>query len=191
MNIEDPYILDQFLVEKYKSGILPVVAEPYLKSLVTHIKNVRKAGSWLGVSLYQLEEHDKSKFSDNEFGPYAEKFYGQPDEFSFSKAWLHHLHNNPHHWQHWLLPMPSDKEIVGVEDGALPIPEHYALEMVADWLGSSKTYTGTWDMEDWLLENIPKIKLHTETAVVVSTILKDIGYRSVLNAAKFNTLNPY
>ena len=47
-------------------------------------------------------------------------------EDRFDAAWLHHQHNNPHHWQHWLL-----RE----DDGgtkALEMDHLYVVEMVCD-----------------------------------------------------------
>lgn len=48
----------------------------------------------------------------------------------FNEAWLHHIHANPHHWQHWLLQQDDGKLIV-LE------PTNAALnEMIADWIGA-------------------------------------------------------
>ena len=64
-----------------------------------------------------IDQHDKSKYNkipdaENyydlacEWDAYNDYFYGEktPEvESAFNKAWLAHIHANPHHWQHWLL----------------------------------------------------------------------------------------
>jgi hypothetical protein len=48
----------------------------------------------------------------------------------FNRAWLLHIHRNPHHWQHWILHEDSGKTLV-------LLPEAWIVdEMVADWLGA-------------------------------------------------------
>lgn len=64
----------------------------------------------LGVPLWAAIIHDWHKFTPAEFGPYAHNFFGpwkkddRPDWLvdSFDRAWLHHLHYGPHHWDYWL-----------------------------------------------------------------------------------------
>ena len=48
---------------------------------------------------------------------------------SFAYAWLHHLHNNPHHPQYWYLRNDTDHD----EDRMLDIPFNYIVEMLCDW----------------------------------------------------------
>ena len=72
-----------------------------------------------------------------------------------------------------------------IVDGALPMPEMFALEMVADWMGSSMAYTGDWDMSAWLTKNIPRIRLHPETATFVGEVLANLGYEAITNAVRF------
>ena len=60
----------------------------------------------------QLLDHDESKWSEEEYGPYDEYFYGSKDNIDeFNYAWLHHIHNNPHHWQYWVLVNDDDGTI--------------------------------------------------------------------------------
>jgi hypothetical protein len=57
------------------------------------------------------------------------------------------------------------------------MPERYVLEMVADWMGSGRAYTGDWDMTDWLSRNLSRIKIHNKTRGRVEKILVDkLGY---------------
>lgn len=158
--------------------------DAYLEKLNTHISCVREAGKRIGVGRQQLLEHDASKFWVDEFEPYANYFYlpdGQPryrDSISdriqsdFDYAWLHHIHYNPHHWQHWILR--NDDTSLHV----LEMPYTYIHEMVADWMGASMAYTGSWDMTDWLQGNLKKIILHKNTAEILRDYLQhQLGYK--------------
>jgi hypothetical protein len=114
----------------------------YLKYVAVHKLHVLRASIRLGIPLRGLI-HDLSKFRPDEWGPYAEWFYGEypqgrneikrglPPQNTTIKWWtstMKHYHRNPHHWQHWLLFR---------EDGlkAMPIPIPVLKEMLADWYG--------------------------------------------------------
>ncbi len=140
----------------------------YLESLYSHIDYVKEAGKMIGVKSLQLAIHDQSKFSPQEFPHYAKHFFGGGDKDNFNYAWLHHIHNNPHHWQHYL--------IGGMNTSILEMPKKYALEMVADWMGASMAYTESWDMSDWLNSNRKKIILHPNTARYINDVLGLLMY---------------
>lgn len=152
----------------------------FYETLILHIACVQEAGVKLGVPHDQLVVHDMSKFSPDEFNAYAMHFQGggAPDEFAL--AWLHHLHFNEHHWQHFMFPDGFSPKGSRVEAGVIPMPKHFALEMLADWQGASKAYTGSDDMNDWLWKNIPRISLHSTTAKFVRETLRSLGYDDVL-----------
>lgn len=172
-------MFDIYSFDYLKFGLKEDVARNYYNSLIAHIENVREAGRKLGVSNEQLMAHDLSKFGGQEFPAYANRFFGEPDEDRFMFAWLHHLHNNPHHWDHWVFPRPKTQ---GIQfHGVLPMPDRFALEMVADWMGAGKSYQGSWDMTGWLKENLPNIMLHPITADYVKGVLLDLGYNFVKN----------
>jgi hypothetical protein len=156
------------------------------KSVNLHIAYVREAGAKLGVPSEQLEAHDQSKFSIAEFPYYARQFHGDHgDPDGFAQAWLHHLHNNPHHWQFWMFPDGFVPRGSKVENGVIEMPYNYALEMIADWMGASFAYTGSWDMSEWLFKNIPKITLHSNTAEYVRQTLDALGYADTVNGLAF------
>lgn len=113
--------------------------EEYENYVIEHKANVKKFADWLVENLPDLfdgcdvdmfydviEEHDESKFSEEEFEPYAKKFYGPQDVNGkplayvpgYDEAWKHHWMNNEHHPEHWL-----------GED----MPLIYILEMLCDW----------------------------------------------------------
>jgi hypothetical protein len=171
--------------EKFKMpNIDDITATNYKNSLTDHLQYVREAGHKLGVPQIQIESHDLSKWDPAEFPHYARHFHGDKgDPEGFTKAWLHHIHKNPHHWQHWMFPDKHQMEGGGIEEnGAIEMPENFVLEMVSDWEASSKVYTGSWDMTEWLSENLPKIhpNLHSKTWKTLKDILTKEGYGSVI-----------
>ena len=158
-------------------GGVPEHVDAYLESLISHITYVREAGQRLGVDIGLLEFHDESKFSDIEFLAAAEHWHGgAPNPDRYARAWLNHVHRNPHHWQLWIFPDGFIPKGSSVERGVMEMHRSYALEMVADWMGSSMAYTGSWDMTGWLAGNMGRIRLHTKTAAYVREILAWLNY---------------
>ena len=106
--------------------------EEYKTYVEEHKANVTKFADWLVENLPELfegcdintfyeviEEHDESKYSEEEFEAYAQHFYGTKDnDFEYAEAWKHHWMNNEHHPEFWL-----------GED----MPYIYILEMICDW----------------------------------------------------------
>jgi hypothetical protein len=152
------------------------ISAEYTERLKRHIESVQVAGRKLGVPEDQLEAHDLSKYSEEEFPAYAMHFCGGGAPVEFAKAWLHHIHHNPHHWNHWLFADGYSPKDSNVENGRVEMPQHYAIEMVADWMGASFAYTGSWDMAMWLSKNTPRIKLHSKTIYYVTGVLDSMGY---------------
>lgn len=177
----------QFAVH-LSNGIPPDVIEVYFAKVNLHIAAVQEAGIRLGVPEYQLRRHDLSKFHAEQFAPYAMHFHGGGAPKEFARAWLDHIHKEPHHWQHWLFADGfgiKDGDVVG---GALPMPETYALEMIADWIGASVVYSGTENMADWLDKNLHKVRLHPRTEAYVDFNLIKLGYEAQVRAARFRQL---
>jgi len=152
----------------------------YLKSLCAHKWFVFLAGRKTGVSLWRLIIHDWSKFTRAEFGPYARHFFGnypsseESIALAIDYAWLNHQKKNQHHWQYWSLVFDDDPR----KQNALPMPEHFVREMVADWMGASRVYTNSWDMTQWLEKNLPNVakNLHPTTMTRLQTVLAKQGY---------------
>lgn len=175
-----------------------IMREQYDAYLRTHIENVLSALHWIideapqilnlapsNLEDYtadslceQLAQHDVSKYSDFEYWQYCEYFYGEKKtdlvKQGFDLAWLHHQHNNPHHWQHWLL-----RE----DDGgmkALEMPFNYVVEMICDWWSFSWTKGELTEIFNWYKDNKPKMQLHKNTEKLVEEIL-DILKKSLEN----------
>lgn len=80
-----------------------------------------------------IEKHDISKYTEEEFEAYRQKFHPNEGEIVneelFEKAWQHHLSENMHHWQ----SMQKDewKSMFTIE---------YTMEMICDWLAMAKKF---------------------------------------------------
>ena len=156
----------------------------YNDYLNTHIENVNRAFEWLndnlshifeGHNLKQIEQcigaHDDSKWGDEEYEPYMDYFYGKRTtevKNAFDMAWLHHQHENPHHWQNWLLQQDEGPSI------ALEMDFAYVVEMICDWWSFSWTKGDLYELFSWYEVNKPKMLLHKTTLVLVEDILSQI-----------------
>lgn len=83
----------------------------YDRYLAQHKSNVEAGFRWLQKNLPEITEgsgaehnivfaHDQSKTEPDEYGPYDIYFYGGNRSYGvvedFRKAWLLHIHRNPH-----------------------------------------------------------------------------------------------
>lgn len=164
-----------------KYGLTQAIAYEYAVSIKQHITAVQKAGKLLGVRQDLLDKHDASKWSDEEFWISAKHFKGGGAPIEWQGAWLHHIHWNPHHWQHWMIPRFLGRTMV-------EMPEHYVLEMIADWIGASEVYSNTTDISAWLKQFVPEIALHPHSASFARKILTDLNYGPVMQNLYFSTI---
>ena len=109
-------------IEKVWRAIKPILIEKYNINMIA-INAIDK----------NIEHHDDSKFSKHEFEPYGEFYYpiGKKNKDDYDKAWLHHIQNNKHHWNHWLI-VNSPTEIIPTT-----MPFIYIIEMLIDWSSMS------------------------------------------------------
>lgn len=145
----------------------------YAWTVARHKVFVFVAGLRVGAPLWRLAIHDWSKLTPAEWGPYVRRFSSgragafdkaaDPDEFH--RAWTHHWHRNAHHWEHWLA-FKGDGSVK-----PLVMPERLVREMVADWMGAGRAYTGTWDARDWYEKNRDRIVLAPETRARAEDLL--------------------
>jgi len=165
------------------------MSEKYDEYLQSHIEAVGRAAQWMVGNLSAVDEltreekdafiihahnHDSSKFDPTEYVPYDDYFYGEPDEELFNYAWLHHIHNNPHHWQYWLLMNDDGKYRDPSKVVPLEMPKVYALEMIADWWSFSWRAGNLMGMFDWYDEHRDFIILHESTREYVERVLDEI-----------------
>lgn len=165
------------LVDFAAYGITEAIADAYFASLQAHVAYVQEAGRKLQVTEAQLLEHDKSKLTLAEFPHYARQYFGDKgDPDGYAAAWLHHIHYNPHHWQHWIFADGYSPKGSRIERGVVAMPSPFVTEMVADWMGASMAYTGSWDLAAWLTTNIPRMRVHAQTAAHLRTLFRALGY---------------
>lgn len=135
----------------------------YLKYVLLHKFYVLRAGLVIGPAseswvawVWRLLVHDLSKFSRAEWSPYVAQFYkpkvGPPEnaerQADFNRAWLHHIHANPHHWQHWMLHLDNGKTLVLIPAADL------VHEMVADWMAAGSKILSYPAMQTCVAETI-------------------------------------
>lgn len=154
----------------------------FLWSLLRHKWFVLRASRLVRVPLWRAVIHDWSKFLPIEFVNYARWHFGIRSLDGWARAWGHHQNHNPHHPEYWLLSWRGDPDFYrGLSQRVadfvvvLPMPEIYVREMIADFLGTSRAYTGSWDIDEWLDENKPKMILHDETVMLIAVVMRELG----------------
>lgn len=169
--------------------------EQYDVYLEKHKANVKRAFEWIRDNLpelligdYDYEwqivfNHDASKTKPSEYIAYDNYFYGEDksDKITeeFKKAWLLHIHRNPHHWQFWVLlnDDPKEGEVV------LDMPYNDILEMICDWWSFSWEKGNLDGIFEWYNEHKDYMKLSDATRKTVEDILEKIR-------AKFDESGP-
>lgn len=162
------------------------MSKEYNKYLQEHRANVAAAFNWIQQHMpeliygdYDLErqitaDHDKSKSDVEEYKAYDDYFYGKDQSYSvkqkFNQAWLHHIHNNPHHWQHWVLNNDDPNEGTIFMD----MPYNYILEMICDWWSFSFKQNKLDEIFNWYNERKNYIQLSDNTRTIVEDILRRI-----------------
>lgn len=157
----------------------------YNNYLDEHIANVGNAYEWLHEYLPEIFEeiegdidvgclikhHDESKCDMEEYNPYDCYFYGGTrtqrvvDDFQY--AWLHHIHNNPHHWQHYVLI--NDEPGEGIV--ALDMPKQHIIEMICDWWSFSWSKGHLGEIFAWYHTHRKHMRLSDKTRKTVEDIL--------------------
>lgn len=146
---------------------MSVKYDEYLKE---HINNVVNGYDWIvenlprwikesGLTKEDVLNHDKSKYSKEEYDSYDRYFFGNNKtnqvKEDFDYAWLHHIHNNPHHWQYWTLISDNPKEDIKY----LNIPLKYIVEMICDWWAFSWKDGDLLEIFTWYDEHRKGIKI--------------------------------
>ena len=153
----------------------------YDNYLTEHKENVAKGFRWLQENIPEVIEdgfewqicfnHDASKTDPEEYDAYDAYFYGNNRSYSvvqnFNKAWLIHIHNNPHHWQHWILINDEPKEGMVVID----MPYIYVVEMICDWWAFSWKKGDLNEIFSWYEDRKDYMKLSANTRRSVEYIL--------------------
>lgn len=155
----------------------------YDQYLANHRANVKRGYDWLceylpdvinectNAGWQTLFAHDQSKNEIDEYEAYDAYFYGNNRSYAvvqnYNRAWLLHIHRNPHHWQHWVLinDDPKEGELV------LEMPYDYIIEMICDWWSFSWKNGDLKEIFSWYDEHSKYMKLASKTHETVEKIL--------------------
>lgn len=157
------------------------MSKEYDEYLYSHKSNVATGYIWMrnmlkdtipNIADYQhicCDMHDLSKSQPEEYTAYDEYFTGKNRSSKivsdFNLAWLHHIHNNPHHWQYWILH-DNDGSI-----NCLEMPEVYVVEMICDWWSFSWQKGDLEEIFKWYDKNKAGILVHENTRNRIEQIL--------------------
>ena len=155
------------------------MSKKYDEYLENHRNAVRKAYHWIAtyipefsdtIAEHNIESHDISKYALDEYTPYDNYFYGEKSSTTieaFNRAWLMHIHRNPHHWQYWVLINDDAEE----ETICIEMPYEYVIEMICDWWSFSWIKGDLFEIFTWYENHKNHIKLHHNTRLIVEKIL--------------------
>jgi len=163
----------------------------YLIYLFRHKWFVFWACIEFGVPLWRAVIHDWSKLTPAEFLPYAQNWFWTKEQKNdetiregglvgniyeaipfgklisdrYTVALNHHFHNNPHHWDYWVVHK------VGEKPWGLPMPETYVREMLADWKGAGLAKNDKNDVVAWYKKNGRGFIIRDETRILIEKLL--------------------
>ena len=158
----------------------------YDNYLNQHKNNVYRGFEWIQNNIPDLLKgdynyewqirygHDVSKSDPEEYDAYDRYFYGGNRSHEvvqdFNYAWLRHIHNNPHHWQYWVLINDDPNE----GEKLMGMPYNYIIEMICDWWAFSWKNNNLYEIFKWYNEHKAYMKLSDKTRSIVEDILKKI-----------------
>lgn len=165
------------------------MSQRYDNYLAEHKLNVKRAYDWLVTNLPGLFEglgsdvdieqqinfaHDESKMSKEEYDAYDRYWYGGNKSYKvvneYEKAWMHHVHNSPHHWQHWIYFKHDDTNVMTIFE----MPMNYILEMLCDWWSFGWASGDVNELFTWYEDQKDTIKFHDDTRKIIEGILNKI-----------------
>ena len=148
-----------------------------------HKDNVMKAYKWIKNNIPEVLKpninydavilnHDSSKTNIDEYKAYDKYYYGDnvsyADKQEYKKAWLTHIHRNPHHWEHWILIQDNG------ETEILEMPHQFIIEMICDWWSFSFRQGELDEIFKWYYDH-ENIQLHPNTKKEVEYVLDSIN----------------
>ena len=145
---------------------------------------------WPVIDTFEIDDlikyHDESKYRPEEYYPYDDYFYLKKYNRShavvenFNKAFLLHMHENPHHWQYWVLTDDSK----GDGEKLIEMPLNYIFEMICDWWSFSWMNDDLTTIFKWWDEHKDWIRLHKRSRKAVEYILGEMKKILVKEEAK-------
>lgn len=164
------------------------------KTILRHKWFVFLEGLKMHVPLWRLIKHDIDKFYPDEFIAYANTHfsgktvrdksgYYDPLDLNpeFARAWFLHQARNDHHWEYWVMPR---------KDGTLhtiPMSDVAIREMIADWNGAGRTYSGKAGAAEWYGINKGKMLLHPNTRKQVEVYLYGASFEPIVMSKEDET----
>ena len=146
-------------LDKVWNAMIPILVEKY---------NVPPPV--IEVITKNIANHDASKSSPEEFEAYARHWYPEdgkkPNKESdeYKMAWLHHMQNNKHHWNHWII-VDSKTEFEAVE-----MPFIYIMEMLVDWSAQGLN-PGSEGVKKWYNDNKKDFIMHKNTTKFIKMFI--------------------
>ena len=135
--------------------------QEYLNYLQNHLLNIQKAFYLVEEKCHDLffiyddfkfvclqievENHDLSKFSPEEFCYYRQKYFPTTNEKlsakkideDFEIAWQHHLKYNDHHWETWTSKLGNNPHVYN------EYQQICCVHMVIDWIAMGMYFNNT------------------------------------------------
>ena len=151
-----------------------------------HFKKVCKHKYWVGYYCFKAGipwrgiKHDMSKFSPVEFLESVKYYQGNRSPIDrckevngWSKAWQHHKGRNDHHYEYF---------IDNLDHGGKPLkmPPECAIEMLCDYLGAGRAYSGDLfsyadELKWWKNKSQNPLAMHPVTKMFISFKLTKIA----------------
>ena len=159
----------------------------YSDHLCTHKHFVTAAFNWIKENLPELiipmdgvdyelniRYHDFSKSSPEEYDAYDRyysnnKINAKAVVDAFNKARLHHIRNNPHHYEYWAMIDNRSGQIITID-----MPYQYIVEMVCDWWSFGFRNNNLYEVFLWYEKHKGSMKLSVNTRATVEGILSEI-----------------
>lgn len=158
------------------------------RKILNHLGTIRKHRKWVRKYCFMAGipwrgiKHDLSKYSPTEFFESARYWTGASSPINeakkdkgYSRAWLHHRGRNTHHWAYWADNFSEGTTIY-------PMPKDDFIEMVCDFLGAGRAYSGDHfsysNERAWWLREKDKdcAAMHPENKRMLDIIFSDLEY---------------
>lgn len=152
----------------------------------------KKFANAVEIVSHDIEIHDATKYSDDEFYAYRRKFYPTLEEQNikdqdeidrvndnYNKAWKHHYTHNYHHPLFWKYVDQNGKILDTPLEIARPMPLYAIIHMICDWEAMSMRFNG--DTVEWYntKATTEKSDMNPETKIKVENLLRVIYNKEI------------
>lgn len=160
-----------------------------IKNAWLHFKKICTHKYWVGYYCFKAGipwrgiKHDLSKFHPVEFWESVKYYQGDRSPIDackeangVSQAWMHHKRRNSHHYEYYVDNFDKGGE-------AVQMPFEDALEMVCDYLGAGRAYSGKkftykGELEWWKNKSKNGIAMHPQTKMFVTLMLSQLAEKN-------------